>query len=79
MDRLAIVGILVAFISVIGGYAYEGGAILTLFHLSAFIIVIGGSFGAVMLQTPKKDFLNFKSPTVINHVTVLHGFSLWGF
>lgn len=58
MDKLAITGILVAFLAIIGGYAYEGGAILTLFHLSAFIIVIGGSFGAVMLQTPKKDFLN---------------------
>lgn len=58
MDKLAITGIFIAFIAIIGGYAYEGGAIGTLFHLSAFIIVIGGSFGAVMLQTPKQDFIN---------------------
>ncbi len=58
MDRLAVVGILVAIVAIVGGYAYEGGAIATLFHFSAFIIVIGGSFGAVMLQTPKQDFIN---------------------
>lgn len=58
MDKLAIAGILLAFLAITGGYAYEGGAVLTLFHLSAFIIVIGGSFGVVMLQTPKQDFVN---------------------
>lgn len=58
MDRLAVIGIVIAFSAIIGGYAIEGGSIITLFHLSAFIIVIGGSFGAVMLQTPRHDFIN---------------------
>lgn len=58
MDKLAVSGVILALVAIIGGYAYEGGAIATLFHLSAFIIVIGGSFGAVMLQTPKRDFGN---------------------
>lgn len=58
MDKLAVTGLLVAVVAIIGGYAFEGGAISTLFHFSAFVIVIGGSFGAVMLQTPKQDFIN---------------------
>ena len=58
MDKLAITGIFVAILAIIGGYAFEGGAISTLFHFSAFVIVIGGSIGAVMLQTPSQDFRN---------------------
>lgn len=58
MDKTAIIGILLAFAAIVGGYAYEGGSVITLFHLSAFVIVIGGSLGAVMLQTPKQDFIN---------------------
>lgn len=58
MDKLAITGVLLAVLAVFGGYAIEGASISALFHLSAFIIVFGGSFGAVMLQTPKQDFIN---------------------
>ncbi|MUH72198.1 flagellar motor protein [Psychrosphaera haliotis] len=57
MDRLAISGVVLALVAVIGGYAIEGGGISALFHFPAFIIVIGGSFGAVMLQTPSTYFV----------------------
>ena len=56
MDKLAITGLFVAIAAILGGFALDGGGISMLFDLSAFIIVIGGSFGAVMLQTPKHDF-----------------------
>jgi len=56
MDKLAFAGVLVALVAVIGGYAIEGGGISALFHFPAFVIVIGGSFGAVMLQTPSSYF-----------------------
>ena len=58
MDKLAVAGVFIAVFAIVGGYAFEGGAIATLFHLSAFVIVIGGSLGAVMLQTPSQDFKN---------------------
>lgn len=58
MDRLAITGLIVALLAILGGFAIEGGAISSLFHLSAFLIVFGGTMGAVMLQTPNKDFIN---------------------
>ena len=57
MDKLAFAGVLVALIAVVGGYAIEGGGISALFHFPAFVIVIGGSFGAVMLQTPTTYFI----------------------
>lgn len=57
MDRLAFSGIVIALIAIVGGYAIEGGGISALFHFPAFLIVIGGSLGAVMLQTPSLYFL----------------------
>ena len=58
MDRLSIGGLILALVAVVGGYAIEGGGISALFHFPAFVIVIGGSFGAVMLQTPTPYFLH---------------------
>ncbi|WP_341205672.1 flagellar motor protein [uncultured Psychrosphaera sp.] len=71
MDKLAFTGLVIAIAAVFGGYAVEGGGISALFQLPAFIIVFGGTFGAVMLQTPKADFIHsitlfpliWKSPT----------------
>ncbi|MDU0112828.1 flagellar motor protein [Psychrosphaera aquimarina] len=71
MDKLAFTGLVIAIAAVFGGYAVEGGGISALFQLPAFIIVFGGTFGAVMLQTPKSDFIHsitlfpliWKSPT----------------
>lgn len=57
MDKLAFIGIIVALVAIFGGYAIEGGGIAALFHFPAFLIVIGGSFGAVMLQTPTHRFI----------------------
>lgn len=58
MDKLAFTGVVVALVAIFGGYALEGGGIGALFNLPALIIVFGGSLGAVMLQTPKQDFIN---------------------
>ncbi len=57
MDRLAFTGVILALVAIVGGYAIEGGGISALFHFPAFVIVIGGSFGAVMLQTPSRQFI----------------------
>ncbi len=52
MDKLALVGIIIGFGALLGGNALEGGHISALFDLPALIIVIGGTLGAVVLQTP---------------------------
>ena len=58
MDIISILGILVALGSILGGQALEGGHIGSLLQVTAFLIVMGGTIGAVMLQTPKKAFLH---------------------
>jgi len=58
VDKLAFSGLVVAIAAIFGGYAVEGGGVSALFQLPAFIIVFGGTFGAVMLQTPKSDFIH---------------------
>ncbi|SFC23051.1 flagellar motor protein [Pseudoalteromonas denitrificans] len=57
MDKLSISGLILA-ISAIGfGYWFEGGLLLSLVNYSAFLIVVGGTLGAVMLQSPKELFI----------------------
>ncbi|GAB4392645.1 MAG: flagellar motor protein [Gammaproteobacteria bacterium] len=51
MDMLTIFGIAVALFAVLGGQYLEGGSVHSLLSFPAFLIVIGGSFGAIMLQT----------------------------
>lgn len=58
MDILSIVGILLAFAAIVGGNLLEGGHTDSLVQLTAFIIVIGGTLGAVLLQTPISAFLH---------------------
>jgi len=49
-------GLIIALGCVIGGVILEGGRAESLLQLTAFIIVFGGTIGAVMLQTPFKTF-----------------------
>jgi chemotaxis protein MotA len=58
MDKLSLFGLLIAFSGIIGGQLLEGGSVAILFQLAAFIIVFGGTLGAVMLQSPRKIFVN---------------------
>lgn len=52
MDKLAICGLLLAFGSIFFGQWLGGGSIALLLNGHAFIIVLGGTVGAVMLQFP---------------------------
>ncbi|AOU98451.1 flagellar motor protein [Acidihalobacter yilgarnensis] len=56
MDILSLLGILIALGAVIGGNYIEGGHIGSLLQLTAFIIVMGGTLGAVLLQSPLPVF-----------------------
>ena len=56
MDRLALAGLLLALGAILAGHMWEGGSALALLHLPAFVIVVGGTLGAVMLQTPWPQF-----------------------
>jgi chemotaxis protein MotA len=52
MDKLSLFGVLVAVIGILGGQLLEGGSVNVLMQLAAFLIVFGGTIGAVMLHHP---------------------------
>ncbi|MCP5206459.1 MAG: flagellar motor protein [Hahellaceae bacterium] len=51
MDILSIVGVVLAFAAIIGGNLMEGGHVGALVNGPAAVIVIGGTFAAIALQT----------------------------
>ncbi|CEK11272.1 flagellar motor protein [Legionella hackeliae] len=56
MDGLTLLGLIIAFSSIIVGQMFEGGEIHSLLNLPALFIVLGGTVGAVMIQTPFQTF-----------------------
>jgi chemotaxis protein MotA len=57
MDKLSLFGLLVAVTGILGGQLLEGGSVDVLVQLAAFLIVFGGTMGAVMLQHPLNVFV----------------------
>lgn len=57
MDLISILGLSIGLIAILGGQALEGGHVGSLLQLTAFLIVIGGTLGAVMLQSTMRVFL----------------------
>lgn len=58
MDRISIVGLLLGLGAIVAGQILEGGHISSLVQPTAFLIVVGGTAGAVMLQSPLQTFLD---------------------
>ncbi len=54
MDMLSIIGVIIGFTALIGGNFLEGGTWQSLINGPAALIVIGGTLGAAILQTPKQ-------------------------
>ncbi len=57
MDFLTVVGAIMALGAIIGGNLLEGGHVGSLLQLTAGVIVMGGTIGAIMVQTPLPIFL----------------------
>ena len=57
MDKLTLLGLLVALVGIMTGQILEGSDFSILFQGAAFLIVFGGTLGAVMVQSPRKVFL----------------------
>lgn len=57
MDKLSLFGLLIALSGIVGGQLLEGGAVSVLVQGAAFVIVFGGTIGAVMLQNPWQVFV----------------------
>jgi len=52
MDILSFLGVILGFAAILGGNYMEGGHLDSLFNGPAAVIVIGGTFAAILLQTP---------------------------
>lgn len=57
MDRLTILGFIVAVAGILIGQVLEGSSISILFQGTAFLIVFGGTVGALMVQSSPKVFM----------------------
>jgi chemotaxis protein MotA len=64
MDILSIIGLIVGFGAIIVGQYLEGGHLETILNSVALLIVLGGTLGAVMLQTPMNTFLRAMRMTI---------------
>ncbi|MSQ67357.1 MAG: flagellar motor protein [Gammaproteobacteria bacterium] len=56
MDILSVLGLLLAVSAVLSGQYLDGGEALMLFNAPALLIVVGGTLGATMLQSPAAVF-----------------------
>lgn len=52
MDLTTALGIIIATASILGGQVLEGGHVSSIIQATAFIIVIGGTIGAICVQNP---------------------------
>lgn len=57
MDWSSLIGVGIALIGILLGQAIEGGHIGSLLQPAAFLIVLCGTFGAVLLQSNTKSFI----------------------
>lgn len=57
MDKLSFLGVVIGFAALLGGNFLEGGSLQSLVNGPAALVVVGGTLGAAILQTPM-DNLN---------------------
>jgi chemotaxis protein MotA len=57
MDKLTLLGLVVGMTGIMSGQILEGGDPAILFQGAAFLIVLGGTLGAVMVQCPARVFV----------------------
>ena len=57
MDMLSVIGLIVGIGAILAGQALEGGHIISLLNGPAVLIVLGGTVGSVMLQSPLSVFM----------------------
>lgn len=56
MDKISIGGLALGLFAILGGQYLEGGSVGSLVQPTALLIVLGGTLGAVLLQTPYPVF-----------------------
>jgi chemotaxis protein MotA len=57
VDLTSLIGLILGIAAVVGGQVLEGGSLSAIVQPTAFLIVIGGTIGAVMLSFTAKDLM----------------------
>lgn len=84
MDRTSIIGLLLGLIAIMGGQVLEGGSLGSLWQPTALLIVMGGTLGAIMLQSPMPIFVAGVKmgtwvfvPPIIDSTGLIRQVTLW--
>jgi len=57
MDKFTLMGLVIGLAGIMLGQMLEGGSLSIMFQSAAFLIVFGGTLGAVMVQCPARVFV----------------------
>lgn len=84
MDRISLAGLVLGLAAIIVGQILEGGHVSSLVQPTAFLIVIGGTLGAVMLQSLARVFVDglrmvrwVFTPPVVNPTALIEETTRW--
>ena len=84
MDKISIFGLALGIVAIVGGQILEGGHVASLAQPTALLIVLGGTMGAVMLQSPYAIFVRgirmvrwVWYPPVVDYVQLISQISGW--
>jgi chemotaxis protein MotA len=84
MDKISVLGLLLGIVAIIGGQLLEGGHVASLSQPTALLIVLGGTMGAVMLQSPYATFVRGMRmvrwvwyPPVVDNLQLIKQVSSW--
>lgn len=84
MDKISVLGILLGVVAIVGGQLLEGGHVASLSQPTALLIVLGGTMGAVMLQSPYATFMRgirmvrwVWYPPVVDNLQLIKQVSSW--
>lgn len=65
MDITTILGLVLGTAFLVGAFVLEGGHVSSLFQITAFMIVFGGTAGAIMVSTPMEQLKEL--PKILRH------------
>ena len=84
MDKISVLGLLLGIVAIVGGQLLEGGNVGSLSQPTALLIVLGGTMGAVMLQSPYATFVRGMRmvrwvwyPPVVDYRLLIRQISNW--
>ena len=85
MDKTSIAGLALGIAAIVVGQVLEGGHVGSLIQPTAMLIVLGGTLGAVMLQSPLPVFMDGMRmgmwvffPPVVDPQKLIRDVARWG-